>query len=275
MSDFGQSQPSRINWNASGEYGTVNYADESKMVVLFYTKSVEDTNKSAQAGRKICVDMAYVRMHAPGERLNVVDRPVQDNDKHRFPRQWANYVHNRTQAPEGTPIDLLFPNHPSVADNLRALGIYTIEQCAVLTANAIDTIGMGGQDYVNKANAYLKNSEKGQGFHQIQREMTELRNENRNLTKQIQIQKQQIDDLVQKMLDPSKAALQPSWQPGFDAQAARINANHPTKELAQSNKIAVKRQVEIDTDEKQTAAMVHEIQGVNLDDMNGLDDLKI
>lgn len=239
-----------VRWAGQG-YGMVEFGRDDQMMVIFYTRAVENEAKSREMGRKICEDRNFVKIFTPGERLNQVDRPVQDTDKQRWPRQWADFVHKRTQVPDGTPIDLLFPNHPAIAENLKAMGIYTIEQQANLSANGIDSIGLGGQEYVNKAKAYIKSSEKGLGFNKLQAELATRDQQIKILQGQVMAQKRQIDDMMQKMLNPALHSNSPPWVPGYDAQTERINATQVTNEIAsQAKKRAVKRPVQIE-DENQ------------------------
>ena len=229
MNDFAGLPKGNINWeNGNRDYGSVNYGQEQ--VVIFYTRSVQNMAKTASEGRKIFEDTPYIRMHPPGERLNVVDRPVNGQDRERFAKQWNNYIHSKTQVPEGVPIDLLFPNHPSVAEALRANFIFTVEQCAELSATAIDNIGMGGQEYVNKAKKYLANASSGANFHIIQKELENSRNEVATLKSQLELAINQIKALDQRLTNPLQFSTSPPYIPGYDVQAERINSNHVTSD---------------------------------------------
>ena len=232
--------PTGIRWAGQG-YGMVEFGRDDQMVVMFYTRPVKHDVKSKEANRPIFEDMAYVKIFTPGERLNQVDRPVNDSDKQRWPRQWADYVHKRTQVPEGTPIDLLFPNHPAIAETMKGMGVYTVEQCSQLSAHAIDSIGMGGQEYVNKAKAFISSAEKGMGFSKLQADMETLKQQLRIAQRQVVDQKKQIDELLNRMLNPSMHSSTPPWQQGYDPQAERINATHPTAEAAAAKKRTIKR----------------------------------
>jgi len=229
MSD-GTFSPTGVRWQGAG-YGVVEFGRDDQMVVIFYNKAVRNDFKSKDLGRPVFEDVDYVKIFAPGERLNQIDRPVKEDDKQRWPRQWNDFIQKRTQVPDGTPIDLLFPNFPSVAENLKANGIYTVEQCANLSAHGIDSVGMGGQEYVNKAKAYLKSAEKGQGFNKLQGELNDAKQQVRLLQRQISEQKKQIDSLINRQMNPALHSNSPPWVPGYDAQVDRINATHVTQEL--------------------------------------------
>lgn len=147
--------------------GIVTYGDDSHLVVMFYMRSVPNALKSRQAGTRFCDSVPYVKMHAPGENLQIIDRPVREDDRMRFPRQWQAFQENREQISDGIPIDMLFPSYPNIGDNLRSCGVHTVEQCANMSANAMDTIGMGAQEYKNRAKDYLEAASAGANYHKF------------------------------------------------------------------------------------------------------------
>jgi hypothetical protein len=236
--------PSGIRWN--GDVGIVEYGTNN-MVVIFYSKGLHNPAKSNDAGRPVYEDKIFVRIHPPGERLNIVDRPATDVDKRRYPTQWRQFVDNHEQVADGTPIDLLWPNHPAVAATLRAHGVQTIEQCAALSGVAIDQIGMGCQRWVNDATKYIEVSNKGINASQLRHELDERDGRIRVLTQQVDMLKaeverlsamgnsdqvQQMQQLIMSMAQRPQYMSSPSIVPGIDIEQARINANHPTQELA-------------------------------------------
>lgn len=235
MNDF--RDPTGIQWgNSDKTYGLVQYGNDDSLVVYFYTKSIFNPAKSKQTGMRQYDNAIFVRMHAPGERLNIIDRPVEESDKRRFSKQWSNFLQNNTQVPDGTPIDLLFPNNPAVADSLKAIGIHTIQQCSKLSANALDTIGMGAQNWKNMAVKYLENANTGAAFLQLQEELEKSKQEVKLLTRQFGQLKQAHDALINQIKNPNTGGLQPGWQPGYDVQAERLDSNHPSQEARPSVK---------------------------------------
>ncbi len=225
------SRPTGIDWHGGGGTGTVRWGEDSNLLVMFYNRSV---HVATEEGRPIHKDAIYVKIQHPGEILNVIDRPVNDDDKRRFQRQWSNFVHDRTQVPDGTPIDLLFPNHPAVADNLRGFGVFTVEQCEALSATAIDTIGRGAQEYKSRAARYLEMANKGQSFHMLQKQIESKDQEVRILQQTVNSLRSQLENLTIKLTDPVRASLQPPHMANVDVQSERINANSPTRELTQT-----------------------------------------
>jgi hypothetical protein len=226
---------------------------DSNMLAMFYTKPKHNPAKSTEEGRPVYEDVVFVRIHPPGERLNIVDRPANANDARRFPTQWAQFQQNKEQVPDGTPIDLLYPDHPSIGAMLRANGVYTIEQCAGLSGPAIDSIGMGAQRYTNDSQKYIQMSEKGVGASKLRHELEERDSQIRTLTHMVETLKSEVERLrdvnagsvdlaqVQKLiagqqgrpLYPQGAPKQ--MLPAFDAQTAQINATHATADIAKAS----------------------------------------
>lgn len=233
---FAAINPNSIRW--AGNVGVVDFNTGSGPVVLFYNKSVHNPAKSAAEGRPIYEDVVYVRIHPPGERLNIIDRPAEGDHTRRYPIQWAQFQQQKQQTPEGTPVDMLYPDHPSVGSMLRASGIYTIEQCAGLSGHAIESIGMGGQKYVNAAQQYIKMSSNGVKASEFRRELEQRDQEIKILKQKLDQQASQIEAMangnVQQGLNLEQvqnllAGLmqRPVHKPaGFDTATAQINAVH-------------------------------------------------
>lgn len=232
-------RPTGINWGSADKtYGQVRFGDDSTQVVIFYTRSVFNAAKSKAMGSRQYENEIWVKMHPPGERLNIIDRPVQDIDKQKYPGQWNLFLQNRTQIPEGTPIDLLFPNNPATADNLRAFGVHTIQQCANLSAHAMQTIGMGAQDWQNMAKQYLESATSGTAFLALRAEMEKKDAELRILRQQYDKLLAQLNDIQNRISNPSIGAA-PTGNQWGNAPVDVINANHPSQEIRPARKQAV------------------------------------
>ncbi|HET9285693.1 MAG TPA: hypothetical protein VFR24_27390 [Candidatus Angelobacter sp.] len=244
-----------IRW--SGNVGTVEYGGDNRMVAIFYNEARHNPAKSTEAGSPVYDDVVMVRIHPPGERLNIVVRPATVQDKRRFPVQWAQFQENRIQIPEGTPIDLLYPDKVAIAATLRAHGVHTIEQCAELSADAIENIGMGAQKYVNDSAKYLEMANKGVGANQLRKELEERDQEISTLKRTVDMLKAQIDELrenntaqidlqqLQRLI--AGQAARPTFpglkqlDAGFDAQTALINGTSARAEKPKRSRERIKR----------------------------------
>jgi hypothetical protein len=233
MSDF----TSPTNINMRGDWGgVVEYGSDRNMFCAFYYKPVPNPAKAAESGHPFFEDQVFVRIHPPGERLNIVERRATEQDKRRFPMQWQQFQQNATQQPDGAPVEMLYPDMPSIAAMLRANGVSTIEQVSDLSGPAIDTIGMGSQRYVNDAKKWLEMAAKGKNASQMRRELEIRDREISTLTKAVETLKAQIEEMRDAAVrQPNLAQLQtmiagamqrPQHMPAqsFDPQSAMINA---------------------------------------------------
>ncbi len=244
------------NWGGIVEYGP----GDAGMIVLFYLKPVINPAESTKQSRPVYDDKVFVRIHPPGERLNIIDRLATDQDKKRWPMQWAQFRDNAPQSSSGTPVDLLYPAQPSIPAALKASGVHTVEQLAELSAHAIENIGMGGQQWVNDAQRYLQVANKGVKASELKklledrdREIASQKNTIELLTAEVQHLREHAQQTVtmqdvQQMLanqgghQGHRAQFAPGKQQPFDAQAAQIAANHITNDLAKAKtKPAAKR----------------------------------
>jgi hypothetical protein len=244
--------PSGISWN--GHTGTVQYGKSDGQVVQFYNRSVLNKAKSLDHGRPYNEDVVYVRYFTPGEqRQQINDQPARPDDRLRWPMQWAQFSQNKAQTVEGTPISVLYPDHPSIEAQCRGAGVYTVEQLADLNATAIENVGMGCQTWVTFAKNYLEAANKGVNASTMRKELETRDSQIRVLEQKVellmrtnaQLQANAMTGTVdqaqlQQMI--AAAMARPAMPVGhdipkaFDAQTAQINATHVTREVAETKR---------------------------------------
>lgn len=130
--------------------------------VVFYSRTVEDITKSAEMGHRVFKTVDYVKIMTPGDRHNIIDRRVQRggvlpvDDTERFPKQWARYQNKQTQSEhEGTPLMLWSVMPAPLAEELKHLNIFTVEQLANLADTHAAKI-RGGPTWKQKASEFVK-----------------------------------------------------------------------------------------------------------------------
>ena len=178
--------------------GLVNFKPASNANVIFYNKSVHDPVKSRSASRPVFVNKEYVRIQHPGE-ADVIDRPIADDPRviHIWPQQYQKFLNNQDHSmPDGTPLEILFPNRPEIPANLHTQGVHTVEQLAGLTAHASQMIGMGAVEWQNMAKRFLDSAAGGVEHHRLVRKTEELQSQNEVLQNQISLMKTQLDRLT-------------------------------------------------------------------------------
>lgn len=229
MSDIHEFQPmsgmDREAINAHG-YGMVQYGPgDDRLVVGFFPKAVLNRSKSQASGKPIYEQVEYIKIQQPGERLNIVERESTEHDRARFPRQYQAFLKGRSQAPEGTPISILFPSSPEIVATLTSCGVHTVQQLANLSAHGISTVGMGATEWVTKAQGYIKQSEKGVDYHHFEKV-------NEEQLKRIAMLERQIGDMnarFAQVMAQGAGKVAPGtipFEPDFDAQQAMIDNRH-------------------------------------------------
>jgi len=190
----------------------VNYGrGDDGMIVRFFWASIMDPQKSREVGRPIYEKKLYVSIFQPGEeRFQAVEREVKDSDKQRWPRQWQAFSNNQQYVPEGTPIELLFPTDPHIVSILKGVGIHIVEHLSKLTAAGIDHLGMGAQDWVNRAQKYLTWAKEGVDYHAMEKLREEKDREIASLKRQMEILAQKVTEISGM---PTQNALPPQQTP--------------------------------------------------------------
>lgn len=190
----------RGEYQQQGEWGgVVQYGNDKHLVVMFYVDKVHNALKSQQAGAPIYDAVDFVKIHHPGEQGQVIIRPATEQDKRRFRDRWDAFEKGREQLCDGVPIDVLFPTRPDTAANLRSFGVHTIEQCANMSATALDNIGMGAQEYKNRAKDWMEAASAGANYHKFNGELEGLRRENARLKRDIEQMSAQFNLLTAQL----------------------------------------------------------------------------
>ena len=118
---------------------------DSIMVARFYVKAVRNNFKSNAEGRHVFEDKTYCEYYPAGQRLLVMDIPVREEHKMRFPKQWAYFQSTKKSdgAGSGTPLDHWPLLSPADVENLRALKFSTVDQIAACSDSGLQALGMG------------------------------------------------------------------------------------------------------------------------------------
>jgi hypothetical protein len=128
-------------------------AGDEKLFVVFYKGVMKDDTASVEQGRPIYFDCEMVRIYTPGDRNNVVDRPVRDSDKSRWPKQYMAFKAGGDEAAQtvGTPLREWPGVGRAMSEELTYFGIRTVEQLA--EANDAACMKVGGLYQLKKAAA--------------------------------------------------------------------------------------------------------------------------
>lgn len=163
------------------------FAGDEKVYAEFYIHPKRNPQKSLDAGRDIYEDTPYVKIMAAGDKDNIVQRPVRDTDKQRFPKQWQAFVNKEEQVQEGTPLAEWAGISRSQVEELKFYNIRTVEALANMpdSANA-NFMAIGALK--QKAKAFMEDS-------RLMAPIERLNIENTNLRAEINKLKDMINNL--------------------------------------------------------------------------------
>jgi hypothetical protein len=135
---------------------TTNKGDEA-LLVKFYMDILQDTEASKGAGRPIFKEAEWIDIRIPGNKDNVVIRPVRANDKTRFPRHYQlfqNRIAGSKEEMVGTPLTLWPVVTVAQIKEFEYFNIRTVEQLAAIPDSAASKFG-GIHQLKQKAEEYL------------------------------------------------------------------------------------------------------------------------
>lgn len=122
--DFGMTQM------AFEETGRNGFDQDSKLFVSFSMRPHPDKAASAKEGRPIFVSREYVTIMVPGDKTNVVTRPVQELDKRRFALKYAAFKNGTQDAVSGTPLENVPWISREQVEEMKFFNIRTLEHLA-------------------------------------------------------------------------------------------------------------------------------------------------
>ena len=100
----------------------------SRLIVEFFYEACQNQAKSDEAGRPIFEDQEFIRIMIPGDKDNIIVRPIRAKDKQEFSQQYAAFKNSQEQKIEGTPLDKLpFMTKAQVLE-FKTMNIHTAEQ---------------------------------------------------------------------------------------------------------------------------------------------------
>lgn len=156
---------------------------DSRLSVVFYNRPVQNNFKTEKEGRPIFEDVSFVRITLPGDSNNIIDTPVRDEHKQRFPIQWARFENSRAGDGQmiGTPLSAWPLITAAQAEELKALKFMTVEQVAGAADSQLQRLGMvaGMSPYAfrERAQRYLKIAKEEADTHQSEARIKELEEE--------------------------------------------------------------------------------------------------
>lgn len=121
----------------------------------------------------------YLKMHPPGDKLQIIDRPATEADKKAYPREWQRFRDGQDQHVKTLDQLPSLRNHPGKAKPFYDAGIYTPHHAATLSDEALATVP-GAPELAQESQAYLASQ---------QLQIDALKIENAELKRQLEAMK--------------------------------------------------------------------------------------
>jgi hypothetical protein len=122
----------------------------------------------------------FVRIIVPGDKTNIVDQPVREDHKRRFPRQWLHFqMQNNNAEVIGVPLSQWVKDDPENFNDmqmaeLQIFKFQTVEQVATATDNQLQRVGMGAMGLREQARRYLQVKNQSSNQNEIETTKQEL-----------------------------------------------------------------------------------------------------
>lgn len=124
--DFGLTQMAMEESQRNG------YDHDSKLFVAFSLKPHPDKEKSKEEGRPIFTSREYITIMVPGDKNNVISRPVTDMERRRFASKYAQFKSGQQQTDSGTPLETVPWISREQVEELKFFNVRTLEHLADL-----------------------------------------------------------------------------------------------------------------------------------------------
>lgn len=169
------------------------FAGDKSVYAKFYTHPVKDEKASAEAGRAKFREVEYIEIRAAGNANNIIQRPVCEQDRQRFSRQYALFCEGKAEQTVGTPLSEVPWITKSQVEELAYVRINTLEALAAVNDDVCQRMA-GLRDLKNKATVFMEAADKAAP-------LTALQEENKQLKKQLQEMALQMKEVTAALKD--------------------------------------------------------------------------
>lgn len=175
------------------DFATREAADK-RVYVKFFTRPVQNEQKSDEAGRAIFEEREYIEIRTPGQQNNVIVRPVAEMDKTRFREAYRQFKAGVADQLDGTPLYEVPFLTKSQVEELAHMRVRTLEHLADLN-DSVCSAHAGLYALKQKAQKFLQAAEKAAPITDLQRQINELTDKLSTATATIEDQSRIIQNL--------------------------------------------------------------------------------
>lgn len=125
----------------------------------------------------------FVRIVVPGDKTNIIEQPVREDHKERFPRQWLYFQMKQNEQEGGNLPGISLKTwaedepetlNKSRMEELQILKFQTVEQVATASDSQLQRIGMGASGLRERARLYLTRKNKSDSAAELENTRREL-----------------------------------------------------------------------------------------------------
>lgn len=160
----------------------VSHGDDTSCIVIFEMEWLGDEEASVEKGMRVGRQVPYVEIRFPGDKTKIVRRPVTDEDKQRWPRQWEHFEKTGKPSLEGFPIEDVPSFTRGDVQMFKSNGIATLEQLAAIEDGNLP--GMW-RKYRDTARAMIKTAKDTKVATKLEKENSDLRAQIDDLKEQV------------------------------------------------------------------------------------------
>lgn len=211
---------------------------DAALNVRFYENAVKNEFKTSLEGRPIFDTVIYVEISTPGNQLNIINTPIRDEHKRRFPLHWAHFQNSKSEdsLESGTPISNWQILDVSQVEELRALKFKTIDSIANASDQHISSIGMicgmSPFSFREKAKTYLMVSKDAAIVQKQADEIRDLRKmQEEKEAKHAAKMEEMEEKLTKLMLYSSKMREEREEKAKTEIKIVRKSPGRPRKEI--------------------------------------------
>lgn len=175
-------------------------AGDDQLFVVFYMGTMDNEARTVAEGRRIVDDVECVRIMIPGDKNNIIDRPVSAEDKRRFSKQYLLFKEGAKEEEQisGTRLrDWPYCSRGQV-EELNYLGVKTVEQLASLRDDVVMR-SPGFRTMKDNAVAWLANAKDSAQAAQQAKLLADQDVKIAGLTDVVKDQAKRIEDLVARL----------------------------------------------------------------------------
>lgn len=136
-------------------------------------------------GRPIYDEEEYIEIVTPGDKTNVVDRPVRPADKRQYAQQYAAWKAGDEEQLSGTPLTMWPAVSRSQVEELKHFRVRTVEQLADLSDANLQNIGPI-RDLRERAKDFLATAKGNAPTEALRAQLADEKNRREALERQVQ-----------------------------------------------------------------------------------------